>query len=387
MRPERFALEERGVGFVQQPLEIGRARGRDTDAQRRRDRAGRSLDPVGGHGLPEAGRDLPAVRAGWSCDHRDELVTAVPREQVRGTQRCRASRGDDAEHLVAHCVAVPVVDVLEVVDVDHHCRHRLVVPVRGAHDARRHLEELPAIGHTGERIRVREAPQLVHEPLVVTKHRHLPGDHDDREAERAEHEHRERSPHAARRLVQHEREADEQREVRKLAHGLRLVDWLLGGRLAGCGVPLRERGDRDREEREDPECVRERPRHVAPRQLEPRVHDVGEGEEHRTAREQPQRGVMLAAGPAAHEHARDTEHEDHVTHRVREREHLVEQAVATVDGRVDDEVPDHHQRDGHHRCQVERERHPLAGPECADRQPHEPGEDEHVEREIEPVGR
>jgi hypothetical protein len=42
-----FRSEQRGVGFVEQPFQSGHTRGRDTHAQRRRDRPRRGLPQVG----------------------------------------------------------------------------------------------------------------------------------------------------------------------------------------------------------------------------------------------------------------------------------------------------------------------------------------------------
>src|SRR5204863_5501726 len=60
------------------------------------------------------------------------------------------ARGDRTDHVVAGRVPVGVVDLLEVVDVQHHGDHRPDVPAGFREVACGELEEAPAVGDAGQ---------------------------------------------------------------------------------------------------------------------------------------------------------------------------------------------------------------------------------------------
>jgi hypothetical protein len=55
----------------------------------------------------------------------EELLAAPAPEHVAGAQVARDDGGDATQHLVPAVMAVAVVDMLEVVDVQHHQGHAL----------------------------------------------------------------------------------------------------------------------------------------------------------------------------------------------------------------------------------------------------------------------
>ena len=259
----------------------------------RADRAGKTIGHVG------------AGRGRVTDDHDHELVTCEPGEEILRAQCAGTSGGDDLEHLVPGRVPELVVDRLEVVDVGHDDRHRFVVGVRGGDEPRRHLEELAAVGKPGERIGVSEAAELRDEPLVVALHGQLAGDDDDREPQRPEHQQRDPPAHVARGLLHDQHQADDDREVRQLAHPGRRLRGLLPG-SAATARRLSQCRERERREGTHPERVRQRPRSIAVGELEARVDDVGNREQHRPAGEQPQGRRPVASDPPAHQDARAT---------------------------------------------------------------------------------
>jgi hypothetical protein len=66
---------------------------------------------------------LGAVVVGIGHEH-DELVTAVARNDVAGADVVLDRRGDVAQNAVAVGVSVPIVDRLELVEVEHQHRER-----------------------------------------------------------------------------------------------------------------------------------------------------------------------------------------------------------------------------------------------------------------------
>src|SRR4051795_10640481 len=67
--------------------------------------------------------------AGRSCRKHEELVAAVARDQVGGSRRPLEPARHLAQQLVSRLVAVRVVHVLEVVQVDVEHRHLAPVPL------------------------------------------------------------------------------------------------------------------------------------------------------------------------------------------------------------------------------------------------------------------
>ncbi len=84
--------------------------------------------------------------------HHHEFVTAEARDRVAGAHLGMQSLGGDAQDLVAGLVAMQIVDVLEVVQIDEHQRAQLVAAPAGGHGLVQAIEQQPAIGQTGQRI-------------------------------------------------------------------------------------------------------------------------------------------------------------------------------------------------------------------------------------------
>src|SRR6185503_20068683 len=76
------------------------------------------------HGRPDTvGRLARLVRPRIRQQH-DELVAGVAADDSRGRTELAERTSDDAEHRIALEMSVPVVDLLELIDVDHDKRHR-----------------------------------------------------------------------------------------------------------------------------------------------------------------------------------------------------------------------------------------------------------------------
>lgn len=91
--------------------------------------------------------------------HRELLAAHAPDHVVRAHGGAE-HLGDRPRHLVARAVTVRVVDPLEVVDVDQEQRQLTTATVGPRRLAFRLIEEMPAVGEFGQRIRRRENLQL-----------------------------------------------------------------------------------------------------------------------------------------------------------------------------------------------------------------------------------
>ena len=110
---------------------------------------------------------LGVLERGLRQDHA-ELVAAEPADDVGSSRsRERSSACDRAEQLVAGGVAVAVVDVREVVDVERQQRGGMAVALRVADDPVELLAEAPAVVQAGQRVVVGEPAQLALEALAV----------------------------------------------------------------------------------------------------------------------------------------------------------------------------------------------------------------------------
>ncbi len=111
----------------------------------------------------------------------DELLAAVARDHVTGPQGARAYLGQRLDHQVAGRVAEAVVDLLEVVDIDHQ-HGELVAAAPGPRlFLAREFEERAAVEHAGQRVDQRQAPQIVlvpGQPVEAADRQH---DHADAE--------------------------------------------------------------------------------------------------------------------------------------------------------------------------------------------------------------
>ena len=130
------------VGGIGRPL-----RGADRDC----DLAGRpELELLQALGQPvrERNRILGAARA-----HDDpELLAAEPADEVRPAHGGVQLRCELAEHLVADAMAVDVVDLLEIVDVQHQQRHGVPVAARTGQLRAHVLVEIAMVVEPGQRI-------------------------------------------------------------------------------------------------------------------------------------------------------------------------------------------------------------------------------------------
>ena len=75
-------------------------------------------------------QDLPGAGLVGARQAQDELVPAVPAQQVGAAQPAGPAGGQLAQQGVAGAVALPVVDHLEVVEVEDREAQRLAGPVR-----------------------------------------------------------------------------------------------------------------------------------------------------------------------------------------------------------------------------------------------------------------
>src|SRR6266550_8730304 len=86
-----------------------------------------------------------------SVRHRDaELVTAETPARVCGANSTLQLMGEHADRLVTDVVAVLVVDLLQVVEVDHYQREAPLVPLRRSDRAVDGALELGPVGKTRE---------------------------------------------------------------------------------------------------------------------------------------------------------------------------------------------------------------------------------------------
>ena len=72
--------------------------------------------------------DHPAIRRRTPAQNDPEFLATIAAKQVRMADDAAEDAGDMPEHLVAHQVAVGVVDPLEVIEVEHQEAERLAVP-------------------------------------------------------------------------------------------------------------------------------------------------------------------------------------------------------------------------------------------------------------------
>ena len=100
-----------------------------------------------------------------------ELVSADAARNVRLAHRLAHALGDLGERGVAGEMADPVVDSLEVVDVDDHERETARVAVRARDLSRERLVEVAAVVEPGQRVEVGELARLLEAPRVLERRR------------------------------------------------------------------------------------------------------------------------------------------------------------------------------------------------------------------------
>ena len=89
-----------------------------------------------------------------------ELLAAVARQHVLGAQRVVEHADHRAQHVVADEVAVRVVELLEVIDVEHEQRQRLRVPLGEADLGAEPLDEVAAVERARQPVAQRRLEQL-----------------------------------------------------------------------------------------------------------------------------------------------------------------------------------------------------------------------------------
>ena len=102
-----------------------------------------------------------------------ELVPAEPADHVRVAGPLHEQAGDRCQDVVARAVAVGVVDVLEVIDVDDQHRGRHAVPVRVRRHPAELLDEATAVEEAGQGIVIGEVAELALVTLAVGDVLHL----------------------------------------------------------------------------------------------------------------------------------------------------------------------------------------------------------------------
>src|SRR5262249_27297801 len=129
------------------------------------DRGSQSLGQLGG------------VRA--DLDDEGELLSAVAADEIAFADRTQEPAADLLDHLVADQMPVHVVDLLEVVDVDHD-RGQWAVARAGCREAEAgKLEETPPVVRPGQRVGPRQVPNLVEQAGVLVGNRALTGKYGD----------------------------------------------------------------------------------------------------------------------------------------------------------------------------------------------------------------
>ncbi len=151
---------------------LGRARRRPAGAAAVQTRCRpRPRDPPSSCMAPGCESEAPDHRrrvALCAGGHQErELVAADPREYVLGAQYfAPATRGVDQQR-VSLGVTSLVVDVLEVVDVDHGQAERLAAPARVREAAVELKLPRSSVGQAGQRVGVSHAVQLVQQPVAL----------------------------------------------------------------------------------------------------------------------------------------------------------------------------------------------------------------------------
>ena len=184
---------------------------------RERRHAGREADGAAVLGLgaaevaDELVADAPCRLLAVAGEHECELIAAQPERLTRVAQPGRDLR----EHLVARRVAVAVVDLLEVVEVEQHDRQRQA-RLLGAFELRLQLLlEVPMVAEPGERVGLRQAhgAQRVVRRALMQCHRDQRAGESDCERRRLRPERDEREGDRG-----HDRERDGSAEHRRREH-------------------------------------------------------------------------------------------------------------------------------------------------------------------------
>ena len=193
------------VAIQQAAQGAGRRIGGDPDRKRERFDGVARERPVerAGEHPPRDGQPGLDVGAG---QHDGELVAADPERPVATTDGAQRDTPDRSEEFIAHRVAVLVVDLLEVVDVDEQQGERGLVAGRVLELATQLLLERPVVAQAGQAVEQRvlaRPPVQVDQPgAVVLESLDVADDrpgqlgHQDRDEEGAQREEGERQPGA-----------------------------------------------------------------------------------------------------------------------------------------------------------------------------------------------
>ena len=149
-------------------LLLGRLHARYADRHAEGDRQATSEGNAGavdGCAQPFGGVDGELL-VGFGQQH-GEFLAPQAAEDVHVAEGGVAQVGDGLEHDVAHLVAVAVVDLLEVVDVEHEHREGAAVAVGAAELLLGALHEMAAVIHAGEVVDVCLAAEFFFEELAL----------------------------------------------------------------------------------------------------------------------------------------------------------------------------------------------------------------------------
>ena len=131
------------------------------------------MDSTGvcGERLAQARAEAERVDRGAGGEDDRELLAADTAHRVGPAHRRAQDVGDVLEHLVALAVPADVVHALEVVDVEHHQRDRVVRAAGALELGAQALVEVPVVVEAGERVGVREVLEARADLGVVERER------------------------------------------------------------------------------------------------------------------------------------------------------------------------------------------------------------------------
>ena len=166
----RLRGHHRRLGAGDELARVGGVLGTLGDADRDRDPAGEAeLDPVEALGEPGRERDRALLAA--ARDDHGELLAADPADDVGRADARAEVIGELRQHVVADGVAEDVVDLLEVVDVDHHHRDVRVLGRGQRQLPAEPLVEVAVVVEAGQRVGLRLALEPRTDMGVVERQR------------------------------------------------------------------------------------------------------------------------------------------------------------------------------------------------------------------------
>ncbi|MNV45700.1 hypothetical protein D3C71_1375060 [compost metagenome] len=178
------------------------------------------------------------------CHHHGEFLTPITGNQIGAAHRAAGQRcSDQAQALVTGRVTVPVIEVLEAVDIHHQQCDALPAAPRPLPRVTQALVELPAVGQAGEAVDPRQRIELV----LARERMHLHQHAAQARAQRGQHEPRDGqvrmvTDHQGRH--HHQRQRQDQRAARTHGHH----QCARYAHVAASGRP--QRHDRQQQERD-----------------------------------------------------------------------------------------------------------------------------------------